>query len=179
MKQIRDFNPSQANPQVVRQNIIHSLISPSSDTVTYLDEPGQERPIVMGSYGIGPARIAAVAIAENHDKNGISWPDTIAPLQIHLLVVNRKEPKMATVAAQRYADLNRAGLEVLYDDRDERPGVKFKHADRLGWPLRVTVGSRALREGLVEIRRRRTGEEIAVAPGEVVARVRGLVGRAL
>jgi prolyl-tRNA synthetase len=143
----------------------------------YLDEQGQERPIVMGSYGIGPARIAAAAVEQNHDKNGIIWPDTIAPLQVHLLVVNTKELKMATMAEQLYADLHGAGLEVLYDDRDERPGVKFKDADLLGLPLRITVGSRAVKDGIVEVRRRRTGEEIAVAPGEVVARVRGLLGK--
>jgi prolyl-tRNA synthetase len=143
----------------------------------YLDEQGQERPIVMGSYGIGPARIAAAAIEQNHDGNGIIWPETIAPCQVHLLVVNSKEPKMATLAEQLYADLAGAGLEVLYDDRDERPGVKFKDADLLGLPLRITVGSRAVKEGVVEVRRRRTGEETAVPPGEVVSRVRSLLGR--
>ena len=143
----------------------------------YLDEQGQERPIFMGSYGIGPARIAAAAIEQNHDANGIIWPEAIAPLQIHLLVVNVKEPKMATVAERLYADMNGAGLEVLYDDRDERPGVKFKDGDLLGLPLRVTVGSRAVKEGVVEIRRRRTGEEVAVAPGEVLAAVQRLLGQ--
>jgi prolyl-tRNA synthetase len=143
----------------------------------YLDEQGQERPIVMGSYGIGPARIAAAAIEQNHDKDGIIWPETIAPFQIHLLVVNTKEPKMATLGEQLYADLTGAELEILYDDRDMRPGVKFKDADLLGLPLRITVGSRAVKEGVVEIRRRRTGEEIAVVPGGVVARVRSLLGR--
>jgi len=143
----------------------------------YLDEQGQERPIVMGSYGIGPARIAAAAIEQNHDEDGIIWPDTIAPFQVHLLVVNLKESKMATLAEQLYADMTGAGLEVLYDDRDERPGVKFKDADLLGLPLRITVGSRAVKEGVVEIRRRRTGEEIAVAPGEALAAVRRLLGR--
>ena len=144
----------------------------------YLDEQGQERPIVMGSYGIGPARIAAAAIEQNHDAHGIIWPETIAPFQVHLLVVNAKEPKMAGVAEQLHADLSGAGLEVLYDDRDERPGVKFKDADLLGLPLRVTVGSRVVKDGVVEIRRRRTGEEIAVSPGEVVGRIRGLLGQA-
>ncbi len=142
----------------------------------YLDEQGQERSIVMGSYGIGPARIAAAAVEQNHDKNGIIWPDTIAPLQIHLLVVNIKEPKMAIVAERLYADMNGAGLEVLYDDRDERPGVKFKDADLLGLPLRVTVGSRAVKEGVVEIRRRRTGEEITEPPSQVLAAIRRLLG---
>ena len=144
----------------------------------YLDEQGQERPIVMGSYGIGPARIAAAAIEQNHDAHGIIWPETIAPFQVHLLVVNAKEPKMAGVAEQLHADLSGAGLEGLYDDREERPGVKFKDADLLGLPLRVTVGSRVVKDGVVEIRRRRTGEEIAVSPGEVVGRVRGLLGQA-
>ncbi len=143
----------------------------------YLDEQGQERPIVMGSYGIGPARIAAAAIEQNHDANGIIWPETIAPMQIHLLVVNTKEPKMAAVAERLYADLNGAGLEVLYDDRDERPGVKFKDADLVGLPLRLTVGSRAVKEGVVEIRRRRTGEEMIVPPEEVLATVRRLLAR--
>jgi prolyl-tRNA synthetase len=143
----------------------------------YLDEQGQERPIVMGSYGIGPARIAAAAIEQNHDEDGIIWPDTIAPFQVHLLVVNVKESKMATLAEQLYADMTGAGLEVLYDDRDERPGVKFKDADLLGLPLRITVGSRAVKEGVVEIRRRRTGEEIAVSPGEALAAVRRLLGQ--
>jgi len=143
----------------------------------YLDEQGQERPIVMGSYGIGPARIAAAAIEQNHDEDGIIWPDTIAPFQVHLLVVNVKESKMATLAEQLYADMTGAGLEVLYDDRDERPGVKFKDADLLGLPLRITMGSRAVKEGVVEIRRRRTGEEIAVSPGEALAAVRRLLGQ--
>ena len=143
----------------------------------YLDEQSQERPIVMGSYGIGPARIAAAAIEQNHDTNGIIWPETIAPFQVHLLVVNAKEPKMAGLAEQVYADLTGAGVEVLYDDRDERPGVKFKDADLLGLPVRVTVGTKAVKEGVVEIRRRRTGEEVAVRPGEVAARIQSLLTR--
>jgi prolyl-tRNA synthetase len=144
----------------------------------YLDEQGQERPIVMGSYGIGPARIGAAAIEQNYDAHGIIWPEAIAPFQIHLTVVNTKEPKMATVAEALYGNMTREGLEVLYDDRDERPGVKFKDADLLGLPLRVTVGSRAVKEGVVEIRRRRTGEEIVAVPDEAATRIRGLLERA-
>ncbi len=144
---------------------------------TYLDEQGQEQPIVMGSYGIGPARIAAAAIEQNHDKDGMIWPETIAPFHVHLLVVNVKDSKMADIAEQVYATLTKAGLEVLYDDRDERPGVKFKDADLLGLPLRVTVGSRALKEGVVEVRRRRTGDVGTVAPGAILAHVQNLLGR--
>jgi prolyl-tRNA synthetase len=143
----------------------------------YLDEQSQEQPIVMGSYGIGPARIAAAAIEQNHDANGIVWPETIAPLQVHLLVVNVKDPKMADLAERLYANLTEAGWEVIFDDRDERPGVKFKDADLLGLPVRITVGTKAVKEGVVELRRRRTGEEVAVPPGEVVARIRTLLTR--
>ncbi|HEX7513260.1 MAG TPA: proline--tRNA ligase, partial [Candidatus Methylomirabilis sp.] len=143
----------------------------------YLDEDGQERPIVMGSYGIGPARIAAAAIEQGHDADGIVWPEAIAPFQVHLLVVNVKEQPLAAMAEVLYAELGAAGVEVLYDDRDERPGVKFKDADLLGMPLRLTVGARARKEGLVEIRRRRTGEVEAATPAEIVARVRALLGQ--
>jgi prolyl-tRNA synthetase len=144
----------------------------------YLDEQGQERPIVMGSYGIGPARIAAAAIEQNHDQHGMIWTETIAPFQVHLLTVNTKDQRMAELAETLYRDLTAADLEVLYDDRDERAGVKFKDADLLGLPLRVTVGSRAVKEGLVEIRRRRTGEERLTAPGEVADHVRSLLSGA-
>jgi len=143
----------------------------------YLDEQGQERPIVMGSYGIGPARIAAAAIEQNHDKDGMIWPETIAPFQVHLVVVNVKDQKMADIADQVHASLTGAGLEVLYDDRDERPGVKFKDADLLGFPLRVTVGSRAVKEGVVEVRRRRTGEVGTVNPAAILTHVRDLLAR--
>jgi prolyl-tRNA synthetase len=143
----------------------------------YLDEQGQERPIVMGSYGIGPARIAAAAIEQNHDRDGIIWPETIAPFDVHLLVVNVKDAAMAGMAEELYRALAAAGLDVLYDDRDERGGVKFKDADLLGLPLRVTVGSRALKDGVVEVRRRRTGEVSTVAPADLPAHVRGLLGR--
>jgi prolyl-tRNA synthetase len=143
----------------------------------YLDEDGQERPIVMGSYGIGPARIAAAAIEQGHDADGILWPESIAPFQVHLLVVNVKEAPLAAMAEALYAELVTAGVDVLFDDRDERPGVKFKDADLLGMPLRLTVGARARKEGLVEIRRRRSGEVETATPSGIVARVRSLVGR--
>jgi prolyl-tRNA synthetase len=141
----------------------------------YLDEAGQERPIVMGSYGIGPARIAAAAIEQNHDRNGIIWPESIAPFAVHLVVVNVKEAPMAALGERLYAAAQAAGLDILFDDRDERPGVKFKDADLLGIPYRVTVGTRAVRDGLVEIRRRRDGEEWAVREGEVIPRLKDLL----
>jgi prolyl-tRNA synthetase len=141
---------------------------------TYLDEQGQAHPIVMGCYGIGPARIVASAIEQRHDADGIVWPWSIAPAQIHVLPVNPKQPAVREMAERLYADLNAAGFETILDDRDERPGVKFKDADLLGIPIRVTVGALLGREGKVEIRTRRDRRDVAVAPDGVVAAVRDL-----
>jgi len=140
----------------------------------YLDERGEEKPIIMGSYGIGPARIVAAAIEQNHDGDGIIWPPSIAPFQVHLLVVNAADPHMWGLSEKLYGELQEAGLEVLYDDRDERPGVKFKDADLVGIPVRVTVGTKAVKEGIVEIRIRRTREEIKARPDETAGRVKAL-----
>ena len=141
----------------------------------YLDEKGGERPIVMGSYGMGPARIAAAAIEQHHDRDGAIWPVNIAPFQIHLLTVNVKDPAMRELGEQLYRALNGAGVEVLYDDRDERPGVKFKDADLVGIPYRVTVGSRAIQEGQVEIRNRRTREDMFIPAAEIAPRIEALL----
>jgi prolyl-tRNA synthetase len=141
----------------------------------YLDEQGKEQPIVMGCYGIGPARIAAAAVEQSHDGDGIIWPETIAPFQVHLVCVNTRDAKLVEIAEGVYRALGAAGLEVLFDDRDERPGFKFKDADLLGCPVRVTVGNRAVKQGTVEVRRRRGGEEQAVAPAAVPDAVRSLL----
>jgi len=137
----------------------------------FLDETGQERPIWMGSYGIGPARIAAAAVEQSHDADGIIWPWSIAPYQIHLLPVNTKDPVQAETAEALYSELPNAGYEVLLDDRDERPGVKFKDADLIGLPIRVTVGTALVKDGVVEIRDRRTREDRRVPPQDVVAAI--------
>ncbi len=141
---------------------------------TYLDEHGQERPIVMGSYGIGPARIAAAAVEQHADADGIVWPWSIAPFQVHVVVVNVRDPVQARAAETVYAECARHGLAALLDDRDERPGVKFKDADLLGLPVRVTVGNAYVREGLVEVRSRRTRAERRVSVDGVVAAVQTL-----
>lgn len=141
---------------------------------TYLDEHGRERPIVMGSYGIGPARIAAAAIEQHHDADGIVWPWAIAPFQVEVLPVNVKDAAMRETAEALYEALGAAGFEVLLDDRDERPGVKFKDADLLGIPLRVTVGALLQREGQVEVRVRRDRRDVRVPPSKVVEAVRAL-----
>jgi prolyl-tRNA synthetase len=143
----------------------------------YLDEKGQERPIVMGSYGIGPARIAAAAIEQNHDGDGTIWPLSIAPFHVHLVTVNVKDTAMRKIGEELYRAFEGAGVEVLYDDRDDRPGVKFKDADLLGIPYRVTVGSRAVREGQAEIRNRRTKADSWVSVAEVLPHIQALLSR--
>lgn len=143
----------------------------------YLDERGQERPIVMGSYGIGPARIAAAAIEQSHDRDGAIWPSSIAPFQIHLVTVNVKDAAMRSLGEELYRSLAAAHVEMLYDDRDERPGVKFKDADLLGIPYRVTVGSRAIKDGQVEIRNRRTKADSMVPVADTVPHIQALLSR--
>jgi prolyl-tRNA synthetase len=130
----------------------------------YLDENGDERPIIMGSYGIGPARIAAAAIEQGNDENGIVWPPAIAPYQVLIVPVNVKDARSMDVAEELYTALEEKGFEVLLDDRDERAGVKFKDADLIGIPWRIIIGEKNLKENLVEIKERRTGtvERIAV-----------------
>jgi prolyl-tRNA synthetase len=138
----------------------------------YLDEKGDEKPVVMGSYGIGPARIAAAAIEQNHDKDGIVWPKSIAPFDVEILPLNMKDAGTTEVAERLYLDLTKLGLDVLIDDRDERAGVKFKDADLIGIPTQVILGERNLKEGLVEIKDRMTKETIKVKIEEVSDRVK-------
>ncbi len=138
----------------------------------FLDEQGQERPIVMGSYGIGPARIGAAAVEQSHDADGIVWPWAIAPFHVHVVLVGLRDQAQVAAAEETYRSLWAAGIETLLDDRDERPGVKFKDADLLGLPVRVTVGNALAKEGVVEVRSRRTRAERRVAPGSVVQAVR-------
>jgi prolyl-tRNA synthetase len=139
----------------------------------YLDEGGRERPVVMGSYGIGPARIAAAAIEQGHDADGIVWPWAIAPFQAHIVVVGR-DPAAAAAAEAIYDACWKAGLDALLDDRDERPGVKFKDADLLGIPVRITVGNLLTKEGLVELKARKTREEKRVRPTDVAETIASL-----
>ncbi|HKY63959.1 MAG TPA: proline--tRNA ligase [bacterium] len=123
----------------------------------FLDEKGQERITVMGCYGIGVSRTAAAAIEQNHDDNGIIWPYPIAPFQFHLVSLNVGDAAVMEASRQLYQKLSAAGVEVLWDDRDESPGVKFKDSDLLGIPYRLVVGAKGLKEGLVEVKTRRDG----------------------
>lgn len=138
---------------------------------TYLDESGQQHPVVMGSYGIGPARIAAAAIEQLADSDGIVWPPSIAPFQVHIVAVNVRDESQARTAEAIYAECWQKGIEAVLDDRDERPGVKFKDADLLGIPLRVTVGNAFVKQGVIELRERRSRRESRVSRGEVAAAI--------
>ncbi len=128
----------------------------------FLDENGNEKPIVMGSYGIGPARIAAAAIEQNYDKDGIIWPRSLAPFDIELIPLNMNDTATVEAAERLYRELQQQHIDVLMDDRDLRPGVKFKDADLIGIPTQVILGEKNLREGLVEIKNRKTRETVKV-----------------
>jgi prolyl-tRNA synthetase len=143
---------------------------------TYLDESGAERPIVMGSYGIGPARIVAAAVEQNVDEKGIVWPPSLAPWEVELVGLGRDGDETAQAADKLYEELTAAGLEVLYDDRDAGPGEKLTDAELLGCPLRVVVGKRALAEGQVEAQERRSGADHRLPLAEATGRVRTLLG---
>jgi len=146
---------------------------------TYLDAGGSERTIVMGTYGIGITRTFAAVIEQLHDENGIVWPFPVAPYHVHVVPVNVSHPQTLEVAESTYAGLLEAGIEVLLDDRDERPGAKFKDADLIGVPLRVTVGEKGLKDGVVELRDRKTGQVDRVPVGKAVAECRKRVEEAL
>ena len=141
---------------------------------TFLDASGQERTAVMGCYGIGVSRTAAAAIEQNHDDKGIVWPVPIAPFHVHLLPVTASENVLHTVR-MLYDALTGAGLEVLWDDRDERAGVKFNDADLIGAPFHLLVGDRGLAQGIVEFKRRDTGAVWKLPPNEVLPHVQSLL----
>lgn len=145
----------------------------------YTDENGNEQLIVMGCYGIGVSRTLQAAIEQNHDAEGIIWPITIAPAQVVIIPVSTKDLGQVTAANDIYGFCKEAGIEVLLDDRDERAGVKFKDADLVGYPIRLTVGKKTVNEGTVDIRLRHSGEEQAVAKEEAVAAIEKLVDNLL
>jgi len=134
----------------------------------YTDEQGAEHPMVMGCYGLGIGRTVAAAIEQNHDADGIIWPRPLAPFEVLLSVLNPDDAEVAAAADQLYAELAAKGIDVLYDDRDERPGVKFKDADLLGIPVRVVVGAKSLAAGKVELSLRRDRAKHLVAPADAL-----------
>ncbi|HEV8550271.1 MAG TPA: proline--tRNA ligase, partial [Polyangiaceae bacterium] len=146
----------------------------------YLDESGKEQTIVMGCYGIGVSRLVATVVEQHNDQNGILWPMTLAPYQVHLVALGNS-PEVTDAVARLESGLEQAGIEVLVDDREERPGVKFKDADLVGVPLRVTVGEKGLKTGQVELKPRSEPDpkKVELVPLEGAVEVLTLRVRAL
>jgi prolyl-tRNA synthetase len=177
--QAGDGCPTCGSPLAVEQGIevgnIFKLGTKYSGPLnaTVLDESGSERPIIMGSYGIGPARIAASAVEQRHDERGIVWPKAIAPFDVHMVQVQMKDQVQTEIAASLHDRLTQEGWEVIWDDRDERPGFKFADAELIGCPVRVTVGKKAA-DGVVEVEPRAGGAREDVRVDECAALVRRL-----
>ena len=142
---------------------------------TFLDENGKEHPLYMGCYGIGVGRTMAAAIEQNNDEQGIVWPRAIAPYEVVVVAVNAKKDDQLSCAEEIYGECQQAGLDTLLDDRKERAGVKFKDCDLIGYPLRVVVGPKAVEEGQIEIKVRKTGEVFTVARAEYLSKVQELL----
>lgn len=136
---------------------------------TILDEQGKEIPVIMGCYGIGITRTMAAAVEQSYDQDGIIWPVSIAPFEVVVMAVNQRDPQLAEYAEELYMQLQKAGVDVLFDDRKERPGVKFKDADLIGYPARVVIGKKMLSDGLIEIKWRSTGEVVFKKKDEAIS----------
>jgi prolyl-tRNA synthetase len=142
---------------------------------TFLDENGRTQPMIMGCYGIGVSRTLAAIIEQFNDENGIVWPESVAPFQIHLIPVNVKNDLQKALSEKLYTEFIQKGYDVLLDDRQERVGVKFADSDLIGLPVRVTVGKKA-DEGIVEIKVRKTGESFEVSVSELHDRIKQILG---
>ena len=134
---------------------------------TFLDEDGQEKPLLGGSYGIGPGRVMAAVVEQHHDEQGIQWPASVAPYETHVVSLAAGSAEVVDLAERVASELDAAGKDVLLDDRDLRPGEKFADADLIGCPTRITVGKKTLEDGAVDVRDRATGEERRVFVAEV------------
>ena len=153
---------------------IFKLGSRYSDSLgcTFLDKDGQSKPVIMGSYGIGVGRLLACVAEEHHDEHGLIWPVTVAPYQVHLVLLRGKgSPQAEETAEKIYSELQAAGVEVLYDDRDESPGVKFNDADLIGLPIRLTVSERALAQGGVEMKLRNQPDKSIIQLADTTANI--------
>ena len=144
---------------------------------TYLDNNGREAPMVMGCYGIGVSRTMAATIEQHNDAAGIVWPVAIAPYHVVIIPVSAKDGVQMSLAETIYDSLNDNGIEAVLDDRNERPGVKFKDADLIGYPLKITVGPKAANENIIEVKVRRTGEVFDFAIDNYVAEIKGLLAK--
>jgi prolyl-tRNA synthetase len=144
---------------------------------TFLDEDGRSKPMIMGCYGIGVGRTAAAAIEQNHDKDGICWPLPISPFSVLVLPLNVKSEDVKDRAEKIYVELTAQGVDVLLDDRNERPGFKFKDADLIGIPVRVVIGDKGLKEGIVELKVRKSGELLKVPIDEAGEKILALLAK--
>jgi prolyl-tRNA synthetase len=142
-----------------------------------LDENGKEVPLVMGSYGIGVERILSAAVEQNHDRDGMFLPAAIAPFDVILTAANMDDARLRETAEKLYAELRANSFDVLFDDRAERPGVKFKDADLIGVPYRITIGKRKFEQGLAEIFQRSTKQIQDVKLDAIVPSLRELQGK--
>ena len=139
----------------------------------FLDDKGKSHPMSMGCYGLGIGRTVAAAIEQNHDEDGIIWPRPLAPFEVLLIALNPQDAEVMEAAEKLYQELSGRGVEVFFDDRRERPGVKFKDADLIGLPLRVVVGKKGLAEGKIEVSRRVDREKHLIDRDDVIERVVG------
>jgi prolyl-tRNA synthetase len=142
---------------------------------TYADENGDEQPFIMGCYGVGVSRSLAAVIEQHNDENGIVWPVSVAPLEVAVLPLSVGDDEIWPTAERLWRELSDVGVEVVIDDRDERPGVKFNDADLIGWPFQLVVGKKGLAEGVVELKTRATGERTTVPLEQAVEAVAAMV----
>ena len=138
---------------------------------TFLTQEGRPKPLVMGCYGIGVSRTLAAAIEQFHDDNGIIWPRAIAPFEAVVVPINAKDEALMATATKVYEDLKAAGVDALLDDRKERAGVKFKDADLIGYPIRITISKMTLETGEAEVKIRKTGDVLQVPLAEAAVEV--------
>lgn len=170
-----DSDPIQGKPMRAARGVevgnIFKLGTRYSDSLdcTFLNKDGKAQPVIMGSYGIGIGRLLACVAEEHHDDKGLAWPISVAPYHVHLVLIADETARTAT--EKLYADLKQAGVEVLYDDRDERVGVKFNDADLIGLPLRLTLSKKSLEKGGVEMKRRTDSESVIITSADVLSRV--------
>jgi len=141
----------------------------------FQDADGNDQPMIMGCYGLGVGRTVAAAVEQNHDDKGIIWPLPLAPYEVVLVVLNADKPAVVEAADGLYIQLKEAGIDVLFDDRPERPGVKFNDMDLIGFPVRVVLGGRGLEAGEVELSLRSDGEKRATPIAEMVPAVQAML----
>ena len=178
-----DICPHCGKPLVIKRGIevghVFKLGTKYTDAfkAVYKTDELKEQVMVMGCYGIGVSRTVQAVIEQCHDKDGIVWPAAVAPFQVVIDLLDPKDEAVAKVAAELEAQLEAAGIDVLVDDREERPGVKFKDADLIGFTVRVVVGAKGLAKGGVEVKARRDPKEAmkVVAPADAVAAIRDLL----